>query len=97
MFKEMAYNEVSKSPSLPEEYGVIARKFTPSGTFLGYYKDIAKGEEFLVSYGPDYWASLADNLPQKSRLMKLCKKLSDRQGYSLFSPLYSVEAPSLAA
>jgi hypothetical protein len=163
-----AYNEVSKSPSLPEEYGVIARKFTPSGSFLGYYKgtilhgqrndtrnhdytfaigrnkfvdasnvlscfaryyncatdhadqnvgvelltdwknpqkaicfianrDIAQGEEFLVSYGPDYWTSLADNLPQKSRLMKVCKKLSDRQGYSLFSPLYSVEAPSLAA
>ncbi len=32
------YNKVARSPSVPEEYGVIARKFTPAGTFLGYYK-----------------------------------------------------------
>jgi hypothetical protein len=32
------YNEVAKSPSIPEEYGVITRKFTPAGTFLGFYK-----------------------------------------------------------
>ena len=33
-----AYNRVAKSPSLPDQYGVVARKFTPAGTFLGFYK-----------------------------------------------------------
>jgi hypothetical protein len=162
------YNQIVVSPSLPEEYGVVARKHTPSGSFLGYYKgevllgqnddtrnhdytfaigrnkfvdasdslscfaryyncathhadqnvaverlsdwtnpqkaicfianrDIAKGEEFLVSYGADYWINMSNNLPHRSRLKKACAKLSDKDGYSLFTPLYSVEAPSLAA
>jgi hypothetical protein len=30
------YNQVSKSKSMPGEYGVIARRFTPAGTFLGF-------------------------------------------------------------
>jgi hypothetical protein len=30
------YNQVSKSNSMPGEYGVIARRFTPAGTFLGF-------------------------------------------------------------
>jgi hypothetical protein len=34
------YNEVAKSPSISRGYGVIARKFTPAGTFLGYYKGV---------------------------------------------------------
>jgi hypothetical protein len=32
------YNKIVKSPTVPDEYGVVARKFTPAGTFLGYYK-----------------------------------------------------------
>ncbi len=32
------YNQIARSPSNPDEYGVIARKFTPAGTFLGYFK-----------------------------------------------------------
>jgi hypothetical protein len=163
-----AFNKVDWSPSLPDQYGVVARKFTPSGTFLGFYKgavlsdekrdsrnydytfaigrnlfidasnlvscfaryyncatnhadqnvavellsnwtnpqkaicfianrNIAEGEEFLVSYGPDYWAHMVKYLPRKSQLKKVCEKLSDKRGYSLFTPRYSVEAPTLAA
>jgi hypothetical protein len=32
------YNKVVKSPTVPGEYGVVARRFTPAGTFLGFYK-----------------------------------------------------------
>jgi hypothetical protein len=32
------YNKIVKSPTVPDEYGIVARKFTPAGTFLGYYK-----------------------------------------------------------
>jgi hypothetical protein len=32
------YNQIAKSPSTSRGYGVIARQFTPAGTFLGYYK-----------------------------------------------------------
>jgi len=32
------YNQIAISPSIPNEYGVVARQFTPAGTFLGYYK-----------------------------------------------------------
>ncbi len=162
------YNQVDWSPSLPKEYGVVARKFTPSGTFLGFYKgavltgenrdnrnyaytfaigrnlfidtsaflscfaryyncatdhtdqnvsvellpnwenpqkaicfianrDIVEGEEFLVSYGPEYWANFAEYLPRKSQLLKVCAKLSNETGYGLFTPRYSLEAPTLAA
>jgi hypothetical protein len=31
------FNQVSKSPSVPGEYGVTARRFAPEGTFLGFY------------------------------------------------------------
>jgi hypothetical protein len=163
-----AFNRIDWSPSLPKEYGVVARKFTPSGTFLGFYKgavltgenrdnrnyaytfaigrnlfidtsaflscfaryyncatdhtdqnvsvellpnwenpqkaicfianrNIMEGEEFLVSYGPEYWANFAEYLPRKSQLLKVCAKLSNEAGYSLFTPRYSLEAPTLAA
>jgi hypothetical protein len=40
------YNQVTKSPSLPGEYGIIARKFIPPGTFLGFYKgEVINGAE----------------------------------------------------
>jgi hypothetical protein len=40
------YNKVAKSPSLPDEYGVVARKFTPAGTFLGFFKgEVVDGVE----------------------------------------------------
>lgn len=163
------FNQIDWSPSLPKEYGVIAREFTPSGTFLGFYKgtvltadenrsnrnhaytfaigrnlfidtsaflscfaryyncatnpadqnvavellsnwenpqkaicfianrDIAQGEEFLVSYSPEYWSNMAKNLPRKSKLLKVCAKLSDKAGYSLLNSLYSIDAPILAA
>jgi hypothetical protein len=40
------YNQVSKSKSTPNEYGVIARRFTPAGTFLGFYKgEVINGPE----------------------------------------------------
>jgi hypothetical protein len=32
------YNEIARSLSNPDDYRVIARKFTPAGTFLGYCK-----------------------------------------------------------
>jgi hypothetical protein len=32
------FNKIVKSPTVPDEYGIVARKFTPAGTFLGYYK-----------------------------------------------------------
>ncbi len=40
------YNQVSKSKFMPCEYGVIARHFTPAGTFLGFYKgEVIDGPE----------------------------------------------------
>jgi hypothetical protein len=40
------YNQVSKSKSTPNKYGVIARHFTPAGTFLGFYKgEVIDGPE----------------------------------------------------
>jgi hypothetical protein len=40
------YNQVTKSKSLPNKYGVIARHFTPAGTFLGFYKgEVIDGHE----------------------------------------------------
>jgi hypothetical protein len=32
------WNQLVKSPSSPDKYGVIAREDIPSGTFLGYYQ-----------------------------------------------------------
>jgi hypothetical protein len=163
------FNKVVVSPSLPGEYGVVARRFTPAGTFLGYYKgevlrgqqddtrnhdftfsigrnryidashfhscfaryynsaseyseqnvcaellkdwknpqkgicfianrDIEQGEEFLVSYGPDYWLALGQNIPATSNMQQICKQLSNREKYAreVVDSLYSVDAPRLA-
>jgi hypothetical protein len=163
------YNRVAVSPSVPTEYGVIARRYTPSGTFLGYYKgavlrgqqedvrnhdftfaigrnqyidasdfhscfaryyncalnladqnvcvehlqdwknpqkaicfianrDIQKGEEFLVSYGADYWEALGQNLPRRCHLQYVCRRLSNKALYAreAVDPLYSVDAPRLS-
>jgi hypothetical protein len=40
------YNQVSKSKFMPNEYGIIARHFTPAGTFLGFYNgEVIDGHE----------------------------------------------------
>jgi hypothetical protein len=36
------WNELVKSPSSPDKYGVVARRDVPAGTFLGFYQ----GEHF---------------------------------------------------
>jgi hypothetical protein len=163
------FNKIVRSPTVPKEYGVVARRFTPAGTFLGYYKgevivgvehdfrdlsytfkigrnefidasdylscfaryyncslkadeqnvcveiltdwtnpqkaicfiankDIKKGEEFLISYGPDYWKAKGSDLPPNSKLRQICDKLSGTNCIlETVEPLFSVEAPFLAA
>jgi hypothetical protein len=163
------FNKIVRSPTVPNEYGVVARRFTPAGTFLGYYKgevivgvkndfrdlsytfkigrnefidasdflscfaryyncslkadeqnvcveiltdwtnpqkaicfiankDIKKGEEFLISYGPDYWKAKGSNLAPNCKLKQLCDKLSGTNCIlETVEPLFSIEAPFLAA
>jgi SET domain-containing protein len=163
------FNKVVRSPTVPNEYGVVARIFTPAGTFLGFYKgkvivgveddfrdhsytfkigrnefidasdylscfaryyncslksghqnvcveiltdwtnpqkaicfiankDIQKGEEFLISYGPEYWEAKGANLPAHSKLKQVCDILSGAScALESVEPLFSVEAPFLAA
>ena len=54
------HNQVCQSPSLEGEYGVIARRFTPAGTFLGFYKgEVINGmEASLRVTSQDYIFSL---------------------------------------
>jgi hypothetical protein len=164
-----AFNKIVRSPSIPGEYGVVARKFTPAGTFLGYYKgkvitgvendtrnhdytfsigrnkfidasdyyscfaryyncslksadqnvcveilsdwtnpqkaicfiankDIRKGAEYLISYGPEYWEATAANIPATSPFRRACNTLSGKSGsLESIEPLYSIDAPFLAA
>ncbi len=50
--KSANWNELVKSPSSPDKYGVVARRDVPAGTFLGFYK----GEHFITNdtvKGPD--------------------------------------------
>ncbi len=163
------FNKIVRSPSLVGEYGVVARRFTPAGTFLGYYKgevitgvendtrnhnytfkigknkfidaseflscfaryyncslksteqnvcvelltdwtnpqkavcfianiDIKKGDEFLISYGPEYWEATASNLPARSPFRKVCNTLSGKNCIlENIEPLYSLDAHSMAA
>ena len=163
------YNRVAKSPSLPDEYGVVARKFTPAGTFLGFYKgevvdgleaskrspeymfiigknkfidardykscyaryyncamkasdqnvsveriewtnpqkaicfianrDVAKGEEFLISYGSSYWEAAVCKASSTSAFRRVCTFMINHapDNYQTADALYSVDAPSLAA
>jgi hypothetical protein len=163
------YNRVAKSPSLPVEYGVVARKFTPAGTFLGFYKgevvdgleackrspeymfiigknkfvdardymscyaryyncamkasdqnvsveriewtnpqkaicfianrDVAQGEEFLISYGSSYWEAAVCKASSTSAFRRVCTFMINNapDNYQTADALYSVEAPSLAA
>jgi hypothetical protein len=165
------YNKVVKSPTVPGEYGVVARRFTPAGTFLGFYKgevisglvasrrtesqeymfalnknrfidakafdscfaryyncamkaedqnvsverldsknpqmiicfmanrDVAKGEEFLISYGSAYWERAAKKAPANSPFRRVCNVMLDisPDKYETLEPLYSLEAPTLAA
>jgi hypothetical protein len=40
------YNQVSKSLTVAGEYGITARRFSPEGTFLGYYMgEVINGQE----------------------------------------------------
>ena len=56
-----AYNRVAKSPSLPDQYGVVARKFTPAGTFLGFYKgEVIDGLE-ASKRSPEYMFIIGKN------------------------------------
>jgi hypothetical protein len=163
------YNQVARSPSIPEEYGVIARKFTPAGTFLGYYKgecidsktaessydfdyifcigegkfidaskllscyaryyncavnrsdqnvcverllwtnpqkaicfittrDVQKGEEFLISYGCEYWERQSSKAIMSDSFRRVCNRLMKKVSYK-YQPqeeLYSFQAPDLA-
>jgi hypothetical protein len=56
-----AYNRVTKSPSLPDQYGVVARKSTPAGTFLGFYKgEVIDGLE-ASKRSPEYMFIIGKN------------------------------------
>ena len=49
------YNKIAKSLSTSRGYGVIARQFTPAGTFLGYYKgECIDSNEALMRQDFDY-------------------------------------------
>ena len=163
------YNRVAKSPSLPDEYGMVARKFTPAGTFLGFYKgevvdgleaskrspeymfiigknkfidardykscyaryyncamkssdqnvsveriewtnpqkaicfianrDVAQGEEFLISYGSSYWEAAVCKASSTSAFRRVCAFMitNTPDDYQTADALYSVDAPNLAA
>jgi hypothetical protein len=163
------FNKIVRSPSVPGEYGVVARKFTPAGTFLGFYKgtvisgiandtrnhdytfgigrnkfidasdyyscfaryyncslksvdqnvcveilsdwtnpqkavcfianrDVKMGDEFLISYGPEYWEATAANIPACSPFRRVCNTLSGKTcGLESIEPLFSIDAPFLAA
>jgi hypothetical protein len=163
------YNKVVRSPSIKGEYGVVARRFTPAGTFLGFYKgkvitgiandtrnhdytfginrntfidasdyyscfaryyncsvlsadqnvcveiltdwtnpqkaicfiankDIKKGDEFIISYGPEYWDAVASKLPRCSPFRRVCNILSGKHGVQeSIEPLFTLDAPTLAA
>jgi hypothetical protein len=164
-----AFNKIVRSPTIPGEYGVVARKFTPAGTFLGFYKgtvisgiandtrnhdytfsigrnkfidasdyyscfaryyncslksvdqnvcveilsdwtnpqkavcfianrDVKMGDEFLISYGPEYWEATAANIPACSPFRRVCNTLSGKTcGLESVEPLFSIDAPFLAA
>jgi hypothetical protein len=73
-----AYNRVAKSPSLPDEYGVVARKFTPAGTFLGFYKgEVIDGLE-ASKRSPEYMFVIEKN-----------KFIDARDYYSCFARYYN--------
>jgi len=163
------FNKIVRSPSLKGEYGVVARRFTPAGTFLGFYKgevitgvqndtrnhnytfkigknkfidatdyyscfaryyncslksteqnvcvelltdwtnpqkavcfianiDIRKGDEFLISYGPEYWEATASKLNASNPFRKVCNTLSGKNSIlENIEPLYSLDAHSMAA
>jgi hypothetical protein len=55
------WNQLVKSPSSPDKYGVIAREDIPAGTFLGYYQgeyftsdDNVKGLNIFKISGNNY-------------------------------------------
>jgi hypothetical protein len=58
--KSANWNELVKSPSSPDKYGVVARRDVPAGTFLGFYQ----GEHFTsddIVKGPDTYKIDATN------------------------------------
>jgi hypothetical protein len=81
-----AYNRVAKSPSLPDEYGVVARKFTPAGTFLGFYKgEVIDGleaskrsPEYMFIIGKNKFIDARDNCSCFARYYNCAFKASDQ-------------------
>jgi hypothetical protein len=71
-------NRVAKSPSLPDQYRVVARKFTPAGTFLGFYKgEVIDGLE-ASKRSPEYMFIVGKN-----------KFIDARDYYSCFARYYN--------
>jgi hypothetical protein len=58
------YNQVSKSKSMSGEYGVIARSFTPAGTFLGFCEgEVIDGlEASRRLFTQEYMYTVAENM-----------------------------------
>jgi hypothetical protein len=55
-------------------------------------------DEFLISYGPEYWEATAANIPACSPFRRVCNTLSGKTCCpESIEPLFSIDAPFLAA
>jgi hypothetical protein len=62
-------------------------------------RDVAKGEEYLISYGSAYWESAAKKAPANSPFRRVCNVMLNisPDKFETLEPLYSMDAPTLAA